>query len=366
MNSFTPQDKRISSFDGLRALAIILVYFGHAKHTIESKNQLWNILSIFIANSGLGVRLFFVLSGYLITMLMIKEINKTGHLKLKRFYVRRILRIFPSFYSFLAVVFILNLVVDWNITVQQFAAAASFTWNYKGIWHDGSIAGNWFLGHFWTLSLEEQFYLLWPFLIVFFGIKKVRLISLSTILLLPFLRVLIYFLFPSQRGYLGMMLHTAIDSIMVGCYMAIVTQNPAYCQYIHKFKESLIVILLIWPLIISPILDFYIRGYSISIGLTIDALILGFMIAWLHNNPLSYINQFLSNIVLVYIGKLSYSLYLWQQLFLTPLNTTVSGIFPYNIGFSFLVALISYYLIEKPFLRLKDSPRLSALLNISK
>ncbi len=363
MSLFVLQDKRISSFDGLRALAIILVYFGHAEHTIDSNNQFWNILSIFIANSGLGVRLFFVLSGYLITMLIIKEININSHFNIKGFYIRRILRIFPSFYSFLAVVFILNLVLHWDITVQQFAAAGSFTWNYKGIWHDGSATGNWFLGHLWTLSLEEQFYLLWPFLIAFFGIKKMRFISLFTILILPFIRVIIYFLFPSQRGYLGMMLHTAIDSILVGCYMAIVIQNPAYCQYIQKFKESFIAVSLIWPLFIAPILDFYIRGYSISIGLTIDALILGFMIAWLHNNPLSYINKLLSHTILVYIGKLSYSLYLWQQLFLTPLNTTISGIFPYNIGFSFLVALISYYLIEKPFLRIKDNPNLWKLLN---
>lgn len=159
-----------------------------------------------------------------------------------------------------------------------------------------------------------------------------------------------------------MMLHTSIDSIMVGCLMAILTLFPVLSERIYKLKGFSIVILLIWPLFITPILDRLIRGYLISIGLTIDAIILGILIAWLHANPLSYANKLLSIPVIVYIGKISYSLYIWQQLFLTNDNTTISGMFPYNIGFSLLAGLASYYLIEKPCLKLKDSKKLSGLL----
>src|SRR5690242_14615932 len=105
MNSIA--QKRIKAFDGLRAIAILLVLAGHAKETIKSPNEILNLASIFIANSGLGVRLFFVLSGYLITMLLLQEINGNGAINLKKFYARRIIRIFPSFYCFIGVVFIL-------------------------------------------------------------------------------------------------------------------------------------------------------------------------------------------------------------------------------------------------------------------
>ncbi|MEH1863707.1 MAG: acyltransferase [Nostoc sp.] len=353
--------KRINSFDGLRAIAIFLVLLDHAKNTIQSKSDIWNLGSIFIANSSLGVRLFFVLSGYLITIILLKETNESGTIDLKRFYVRRAIRLFPSLYCFIAVFFVLNLIAHLNISIEQFIAAATFTWNYLGPFHNGSFVGTWFLGHLWTLSLEEQFYLLWPPLLLFLGINKSRKLSLFLILSMPIIRVASYFFFPSIKGYLNMMLHTSIDSIMVGCLMAILTKFPTSTQRIYKLKGFSIAILLIWPLFITPILAHLIRGYLISIGLTIDAIILGILIAWLHANPLSYANKLLSIPVLVYIGKISYSLYIWQQLFFTNQNTTISGIFPYNLGFSFLAGLVSYYLIEKPCLKLKDNNKLSGL-----
>ncbi|MDZ8055063.1 MAG: acyltransferase family protein [Aulosira sp. ZfuVER01] len=357
--------KRINSFDGLRAIAIFLVLLDHAKNTIQSKSDIWNLASIFIANSSLGVRLFFVLSGYLITIILLKETNESGSIDLKRFYVRRAIRLFPSLYCFILVVFILNLTVNLNITLEQFIAAATFTWNYLGPFHNGLFTGNWFFGHLWTLSLEEQFYLLWPLLLLL-GINKSRKLSLVLILSMPIIRVASYFLFPSIKGYLNMMLHTSIDSIMVGCLMAILTQFSSSNQRIYKLKGFSIVILLIWPLFITPILDHLIRGYLISIGLTIDAIILGILIAWLHANPLSYANRLLSIPFLVYVGKISYSLYIWQQLFLTNENATISGIFPYNLGFSFLAGMASYYLIEKPCLKFKDSNKISGLLGLHK
>ncbi|MEH2191975.1 MAG: acyltransferase [Nostoc sp.] len=357
--------KRINSFDGLRAIAILLVLLDHAKNTIHFKNDIWDLVSIFIANSSLGVRLFFVLSGYLITVILLKEINESGIIDLKRFYVRRAIRLFPSLYCFIVVVFIINLIAHLNISAEQFIAAATFTWNYLGPFHNGSFQGTWFLGHLWTLSLEEQFYLLWPLILLLLGINNSRKLSFILILSMPIIRVATYFLFPSVKGYLNMMLHTSIDSIMVGCLMGILTLFPVLSQRIYKLKGFSIVILLVWPLFITPILDHLIRGYLISIGLTIDAIILGILIVWLHANPLSYANKLLSIPVIVYIGKISYSLYIWQQLFLTNDNTTISGIFPYNVGFSFLAGLASYYLIEKPCLKLKNSNKLSALLGLN-
>ncbi|AFZ35781.1 acyltransferase 3 [Stanieria cyanosphaera PCC 7437] len=359
--------KYIKSFDGLRAIAIILVVLGHAKNTIHIQGSVSQYVTRLIANSNLGVRLFFVLSGYLITMLLLKEIQINKTVNIKSFHQKRAIRIFPVCYFFILIVFILNIICNWNVSLKNFLAAATFTWNYQGLWnHTPWGAGNWFLGHLWTLSLEAQFYLIWPIILGILGIYKSRYFALFIIILLPFIRLASYFLFPAQRGLLGMMFHTAIDSIMVGCYIAIINNYKhdflkKVLTNIFKHKNIFLGFLVLWLFLISPTLGYMIRGFGISIGITIDAIASGLLIAWLHNNPSTAISKFLGNAILVYIGKISYSLYLWQQLFLTDLNTTFLGQFPYNIGFSFLAAIISYYLIEKPFLKLKPKTQNSII-----
>jgi peptidoglycan/LPS O-acetylase OafA/YrhL len=350
--------KYIKSFDGIRAIAIILVILGHARNTINIESDFGQYLVAILGNSGLGVRLFFVLSGYLITILLLKEIKNNNNINIKLFHQKRIIRIFPAFYCFIIVIVILNLINQWNITNRQFLAAVSFTWNYQALWNsETSVAGSWFLGHLWTLALEAQFYLLWPLALALLGIKKSRNLSLIIIILLPFVRIGSYFLFPSQRGLLGMMFHTAIDGIIVGCYMAILNNSLGWKKIISNLKLPIILIILTWLFFLSPSLSYFVKGFGISFGRSLDAIAAGLLIAWLHNNPMTIISNLLSNSVITYVGKISYSLYLWQQLFLTNLNTTIMGKFPYNIGFSFLVAIISYYLVEKPFLRLKSKAK---------
>lgn len=347
--------RRISAFDGLRGIAILFVILGHAKDTIQMSSPLINQSSIFWGNSGLGVRLFFVLSGYLITIIISKEVKREGRLNLKWFYIKRVIRIFPSFYIFIFAVFLINIYASWNIEPQEFLSAATFTWNYSAFWNEApSAEGRWFLGHLWTLSLEEQFYLFWPLAFVLLPDKLLRKTVAAIILCLPFVRVASYFLLPSQRGLLGMMFHTAIDGIMTGCFIALLFQGRKNNRWTEKLGRYIPVLVVI-PLFFSPLINVWIDGYSISIGRTIDAVCLGLLVAWLHKTPRSLFGRVLSNSVLTYIGKLSYSLYLWQQLFLTDLNTTISGVFPLNILFCFLVAMISYYTIEMPLLTLKNN-----------
>lgn len=349
--------RRITSLDGLRGVAIIFVILGHAKGTIDLSNAWINQSSIVWGNSGLGVRLFFVLSGYLITIIIDTEAKQSENkkLNLKWFYVKRVLRIFPSFYIFISAVFLLNIWSSWNITSREFISAATFTWNYSAFWNENiSNEGRWFLGHLWSLSLEEQFYIFWPFVFMLLPSRLLRKTILVVILCLPFIRVASYFLFPFQRGLLGMMFHTAIDGILVGCLIALLAQKMQSNLWIEKLNKYVLALVAV-PLFLSPLLESWVSGYSISIGRTIDAVCLGLFIAWLHRNPHSLFSKALSNHVLVYIGKLSYGLYLWQQLFLTELNTTISGIFPLNILFCFLAAIISYYAVEMPFLALKNT-----------
>src|ERR1700730_13855580 len=146
---------RIPSLDGLRAVSILLVLFGHASlsdgapHALKPFNHAGNI----------GVRFFFVISGFLITTLLLKEKSQTGTISMKKFYQRRILRIFPAAYVFIAVMGLLASLGWIALRRGELFYAASFTMNY----HDFHAV---WLGQLWSLAVEEQFYLLWPALML--------------------------------------------------------------------------------------------------------------------------------------------------------------------------------------------------------
>ena len=211
---------RIASLDGLRAIAIGLVLAEHGGVAFTDASSHWWAAPLI--NGGFGVRLFFVLSGFLITGLLIREQERYGRISLRAFYVRRILRIFPAFYLYLGTVAALAAAGWIAVSGSQILAAGTYTWNYLERWQPGGPAeGIWFLGHLWTLSLEEQFYLVWPGVIVLAGWRSARRAALLVPLAVPVLRVLLYVAFPAQRGQLGMMFHTGIDSIFIGCAFAL-------------------------------------------------------------------------------------------------------------------------------------------------
>jgi peptidoglycan/LPS O-acetylase OafA/YrhL len=113
----------------------------------------------------LGVHVFFVISGFLITGLLMEELALSGRISLSRFYLRRTLRIFPAYYAYLAIAF-LAAVAGWvQLAPHDLMHGLSYTSNYYP-------SRSWFLGHTWSLSVEEQFYLLWPALVVLTGPRR--------------------------------------------------------------------------------------------------------------------------------------------------------------------------------------------------
>ena len=350
------ESNRIASFDGLRALAIVLVLAGHCcdNYFRSSGIPLW--MTEIVGNSSFGVRLFFVLSGFLITSLLMKERQATGHISLSRFYVRRTLRIFPAFYLYVGTIILLTVFGALQISSSQFLAAMTYTWNYNGLWiHHGSADGSWFLGHLWTLALEEQFYLCWPLLFLLIPYDSLRWIPLIAAILLPVVRLVTYYAVPEWRGYLGMMFHTAIDSIMIGCGFAL-WAGVMSAPKILKSLKSLLPILLIIPLIVSPLLRARFGGaYAVTLGMTLDALCVGSLLILLMNRAEGVsLGSLLQASALQWLGRLSYSIYLWQQLFLTQLNHTLSGRFPLSLAAALATACLSFYLIEKPMMKLKN------------
>jgi peptidoglycan/LPS O-acetylase OafA/YrhL len=345
---------RIIALDGLRALAVALVIAGHGVDAYwpQQAGALW--LAPFV-NASLGVRLFFVLSGFLITSLLWREHQRTGAIDWRAFVLRRSLRIWPGLYAYIAVMLLLSQLGVLAISPGQFLAAATLTWNYAAIWlQDGTSQGGWFLGHLWTLALEQQFYLAWPLAIVLLGWRRAGRLAVVVPLLLPLVRVAWYFAFPGQRGLLGMMFHTAIDSILIGCAFALHQDRIHRWLAAHRwaFPTALLFVLLISPLIASVL-----RPYRITVGFGLDAVGCGLLIL-AAREPLTAGARrwasFLSRPWLVWLGTISYGLYLWQQPFLTTWNTTLSGRFPLSLLAILACALISFFWIEMPGLRVKQ------------
>lgn len=344
----TQNSGRIPSLDGLRAISIALVVLGHAAETVALPAWLGPVLPLF-CNAGLGVSIFFVLSGYLITRLLCREKRDRGRISLKHFYLRRSLRIFPAFYFFLSVVGVLALCGVLSIAPASFAAAATFTWNYA------RVPGSWWLGHVWSLCIEEQFYLLWPLVLVLCAGRGARRFALAVILALPIVRVASYQWLPSSRPYIGIMLHTRLDALMFGCLAALwseqewfeVRLRQAFCARLHVVAAVLV-------FGVMPFLESHYRGaFLLPMGYSLQGVGIALVMLWLIQNPDERLGRFLNWAPVARLGVLSYSLYLWQQLFCTPLNLTITGRFPLNILCAWGMAEFSYRVVESYFLGLK-------------
>lgn len=338
---------RIPSLDGFRAISIFLVIFCH----VILLGPIYIKPSTFFLPSQvgiLGVRIFFVISGFLITYLLLKERERTGKTNLKSFYIRRALRILPVFYVYLGVLAILNLLLHLNIGLHDFLIAGFFVQNF---WLDTS---NWFTGHSWSLGVEEQFYILWPLIFVRAGILKKWWVLISILAFGTFMRSFNY-KFPQVAEYFFSEFFMYSDFLFSGCFMAylLVYSYESVTNFINKINSSFVYlsIIAIWFLTnleFHPTYDIiFIPLSGTVINVCICFLILYFIVK---KDSLGY--RLLNLPAIRFIGHLSYSLYIWQQLFLSRSHWIFD--FPQNILFTFLAALASYYLVEKPFLKLKE------------
>ena len=344
---------RIKYLDGLRGISVLAVLFGHASGSFAADFPVLNFLiKYLLPSASIGVHVFFVISGFIITHLLIKEVKETGKINTLEFYKRRIRRIFPAFYTYILCIIILCLTLELPMSIKHISTAATFTWNY-GVFLPGTNSGarGDLLGHFWTLCLEEQFYLIWPGILFFFGLKFTRNFALTTIFLMPALRVISYFLFPNVRGQLMMMLHTGLDQIMIGCLLAFYVNDPICENQIKKLsKKFFALVATVYILYLAPQLGAHFKGaYLFTFGVAVQGLAITSILIYLRHNK----NSILESPLLTHIGRISFSLYLWQQLFTfgPKYFSCVLFLFPWNIISSFFAAELSYKFIEKPFLK---------------
>lgn len=348
----------IPVLDGLRGVSILFVVFSHVVHSNNSPKWLMNVGN-FLTVGNLGVQIFFFISGFLITGLLLKEKAKSNSINLYKFYWRRFLRIFPVFYFFLLFVFIASYThFSVHIDNKSFIGPLCYISNFTY----GEYGKGWFLGHSWSLSIEEQFYIIWPFLLLLVtGFKNLYFILF---LIAHILIRVIYYKDPMiGRMLLGPFLEYA-PLLLSGAILAFLsfTEKLNLIKLLNRLNQVFILIVFCIILFIE-----YLGGHGkfgiilLPFGKVITSTMLFFMVGYILFVS-DILKTLLNNKGLLFIGKVSYSWYIWQQIFLTQRgNFYFSGdnsflnIFPYNIIASFTVAVLSYFTVEKYFLQFKYS-----------
>jgi peptidoglycan/LPS O-acetylase OafA/YrhL len=345
--------------EGLRALAVLSVMISH-----------WVFID-FVKKLSLGfwgVNLFFVLSGFLISENLLKQIGKKkpGEQILKQFYLKRILRIFPAYYFVMIIAFIINLDNARQLALYNFTYTLNF---YNAFSGDIGHA----LSHIWSLCVEEQFYLIWPLLLLIIRPKHHQVLIVSTIMGAIFFRLLLYsFNVPNYNIQNYRMMPGCMDALGLGALLAYLKLN--HIVFLRKGLKLFIVPLLSFlgflfiefggkHLVVSEIFErFFVSVCSF------------FLIGIAVFNFNNWFGKFLEYKFIQYLGKISYGLYLYHLIISSILESNfkyfwenirrslpaVLGYNSYIVSAPFyflitvLVASLSYFMIEKPFLVLKS------------
>jgi len=303
---------------------------------------------------------FFVISGYLITSLLWRDIRKRGEVQLSRFYLRRTLRIFPPYYTYL--LFVVIGVAAWHWPMPPGARwwpAFTYLSNFENT--------RWAVtGHSWSLSMEEQFYLLWPLILatcvrkrgIHGGVRAATAAAFAALIALPIARVLVFTL--TRNGeFTGALL---FDYVAAGSAMALLLEagkgNRAREVIDSILKSSWAPLLFLAALASHLALAGTARWYyalDTVVMTPVEALLLAVFVAWAVRNPQHAVGRVLNMRALRIAGIGSYSLYLWQQLFFAP-GAAFAHAWPVatRMAAALTCAAASYFLIERPSLRLRS------------
>jgi peptidoglycan/LPS O-acetylase OafA/YrhL len=340
-------NRNIPSLDGLRAVSIMLVIIGHLfMPNFQNWSPATKIVVSLLGNGNLGVNIFFGISGFLITSLLKGEYVRSGKIDLTNFYIRRSFRIFPAFYCYLLTVLGLGVLGVVEVFPKTWISAAIYLRNY---WPPLEGSGDWITAHAWSLAVEEQFYLFWPACFALLGRRRAAWFAVVLIALFPASRLVSYVFLPGLRADLGYMTHTKGDALMVGCLAALLIDNPLFRRALHRaFAWRLPLLGIPFLLIASPLLHARFGGvYLLPVGYSLDAFAIVLTLLWLVERPGTPIGRLLNTKPVAHVGIISYSLYLWQQLF-------TLGHSWWSIPASVIAAEASFWIVERPFLGLRD------------
>ena len=331
--------------DGLRAIAVISVIFYHADNSINN----FKILS----GGFVGVDIFFVISGFLITSIILKELNSAGSFSFKNFYIRRIKRIIPvlllvfvSTFPFIWLFFIPSSFIDFS---KSLFSSLFFVSNHhfylSGELYDAENSLLKPLMHTWSLSIEEQYYIIFPLILtIVFKFFKNKLLKVFLVLFtISFISMIYIFQKNESLAFFGFI--TRFWELLLGCIVAILYAQKKNIKKInHNFFSILGLLMIVFSII------FYNDSTKFPYIPTLLP-VLGTSLIIYFNSENGYVYKILSLKYLVFLGLISYSLYLWHYPVFAIGRTTEffgDGVSKKLFLITFVLSLISYYIIEKP------------------
>jgi peptidoglycan/LPS O-acetylase OafA/YrhL len=345
------KSKVISGLDAFRAMAITLVLIDH----FDLLDRIW---PVHLYTGSLGVMLFFVLSGFLITSMLLREHRKTGSISLRNFYRRRAYRIFPTFYT----CWILTTVVEslahryrWKTSVVSFF----YMMDYGRALYPVSARPYLHLWISWSLAIEEKFYLLWPLLLLLLLRKRTTLIRTMCLIILGLwiYRAILFLGFHVGWEYLYSAFEMRVDSLLVGCLCAILVEQEKTrglfsrllrWQWLAAIPAAALALIIIFPA----------RNQAVMLLLwSIQPLIIAvWLVQFTYWGAKSW--TICSNVVVRFIAHISYALYLYHPL----ASQIVYQLHIPHLGWSafalmMVMSTASYYFIEKPFMRMRDKKK---------
>ncbi len=339
--------KKVPQLDAIRGLAVLLVLI----HNTDIYPSLH--LGVIADNGWMGVDLFFVLSGFLITGILVDTKKSTGYFT--NFYARRCLRIWPLYYSALLFMFVIVPLLRPSEAQIVFAARSSPWWAYPLFLQNFLVPvptmATGLLGVTWSLAVEEQFYLIWPLVVRFCNEAQLRKIAIAVICISPALR----FCLSLHQVNIYSNTICRLDGLMAGAILAIVVRSNSFLpsKYVSRAWITLLV---------SASLALIIE----SKNSTLDARWIVFSLVALASVSFVYVALFskqpwlqtlLTNRFLVYTGTISYGIYLLQKIPLDAVKAlhleSHAVMFPIAVTATYAMATLSWNVIEKPILRLK-------------
>ncbi|MFD2598051.1 acyltransferase family protein [Sphingobacterium corticis] len=345
-------NKNIAQLDGIRGISILIVFFSHLGfgHLIPG---------------GFGVTVFFFISGFLIAKLLMHELEESKTINFRNFYIRRAFRLYPALLFFVALIVSFLLLHKVKIIPSQIFAALFYFENYYYAYLiDYKEVHSLYLSFkiLWSLSIEEHYYLFYP-LFLYSTYSRVKLHTiLSVILLITPLAIRLYNVeIYEEKGiyekYNYALTHTRIDDIFYGSFLAFLLFKHNASESIFRFLTNRLVLLIS---LICLTATFIYRDdiFRETWRYTIQGICLAPLVTWAMYGGKSIVDQlFLSNRVFIYIGRLSYSIYLfhWLAIPLASLYFRRFGLEWQLFVFAVTIALslFSYYKVEMPFVKLR-------------
>jgi len=341
----------LPTLDGWRAFSIALVMLHHSQ--LQCTIPILDAILRSLSNIGeIGVELFFAISGLLICSRLLDEESHSGRINVKNFYIRRCFRILPPAIFYLLVIAILaafHIIPLWPL---DWFAALLFFRNYTMVFeylHHSPLALHWYTGHFWSLSMEEHFYLILPAVLVLFK-KTRRYILISLVFVIALWRFMLTHILHANYQ-INFRTDTHADALLIAAVIAV----SLYPLLRHRSAARCIPA---WSFPVFLMIEIFLLSAHPPFFATLQAMVLPLLILSTVLHPNAAPGCILEATPIRWAGWISYSLYLWQQLFFgvnfvgSPPRLAFLRRTPINLIALLICACFSYYLVEKPFIRL--------------